>query len=46
VEHDPKSAVVDELRLLNHREMSALSPDARIVDERFAGLSKSLIAIR
>lgn len=35
-----------ELSLLSPRELQSLFPDARILCERFAGLSKSLIAVR
>lgn len=37
---------LNELHLLDRREMRALFPDARILSERFLGLSKSLIAAR
>jgi SAM-dependent methyltransferase len=34
-----------EVRLLNARELQAMFPEARIIRERFLGLSKSLIAV-
>jgi hypothetical protein len=37
---------LNELHLLDSRELKALFPDGRIGHERFAGLSKSLIAYR
>ena len=37
---------VDNIRLLGEREMRRLFPDARILKERFFGLTKSLIAVR
>jgi len=36
----------EEVRLLDARELQAMFPDARIIRERFFGLSKSLIAVR
>ena len=33
-------------RLLNRREMQALFPDARLAAEKFAGLTKSLVAVK
>ena len=38
--------IVNEIRLLNHREMRTLFPDCCILKERFFGLTKSYIAIR
>jgi hypothetical protein len=35
----------EEVRLLGTRELQALFPEARIIRERFLGLSKSLIAV-
>ena len=35
-----------DVRLLNAGQLAALFPDARIIPERFAGLTKSLIAVR
>jgi hypothetical protein len=35
----------EEVRLLDVRELQALFPEARIIRERFLGLSKSLIAV-
>ena len=37
---------VDELRLLNYREMRELFPDCEIRRERFLGLTKAYIAVR
>lgn len=39
-------AVVDELRLLNERDLARLFPDARILREKALGLTKSIIAVR
>jgi len=39
-------AFVVERRLLTHREMQELFPDAEIVTERFLGMVKSIIAIK
>jgi SAM-dependent methyltransferase len=33
-------------RLLNRREMQELFPDARLAEEKFAGLTKSLVAVK
>lgn len=38
--------ILDDARLLDAKAMAALFPDAAIERERFAGLTKSLIAIR
>lgn len=35
-----------DFRLLNRREFQALFPEARILDEKVAGMTKSLIAVR
>ena len=37
---------LDDLHLLDRRELAALFPDATIRVERFLGLEKSLLAIR
>jgi Methyltransferase domain len=37
---------LDELNLLDAREMKSLFPDAKVISERVLGLSKSLIAVR
>jgi SAM-dependent methyltransferase len=36
---------LDEVRLLDHRELQALFPRAMVVRERFLGLTKSLMAV-
>jgi hypothetical protein len=38
--------IVDEVRLLTHRELKLLFPDCLILRERFLGLTKSYIAVR
>jgi hypothetical protein len=38
--------IIDDARLIDARAMSELFPDAVIERERFAGFTKSLIAIR
>jgi hypothetical protein len=45
---DPVQArtLVEEIRLLKKTEMRALFPDAELVEERFAGLLKSFVAVR
>lgn len=44
--YDQAMAEVQAISLLTARQMSVLFPDARIERERFAGLTKSLLAIR
>lgn len=39
-------AFAREIQLLNRREFAALFPDARMIDERVAGLVKSFMAVR
>jgi hypothetical protein len=39
-------ALVDEYRLLDHRELRELFPDCQIRRERFLGLTKSYVAVR
>jgi len=39
-------ALLDELRLLDHREMELLFPDCEIRRERFLGLTKAYVAVR
>jgi hypothetical protein len=39
-------AEVEQIRLLDERTMGWLFPEAKIVRERFAGLTKSIIALR
>ncbi len=43
---DEARHILDDARLLDANALAALFPDARIERERFAGLTKSLIAIR
>jgi hypothetical protein len=45
---DPQEArqLVEEIRLLRKRELQALFPDSRLVEERFLGLIKSFVAVR
>jgi hypothetical protein len=38
--------LLNEIRLLNHREMQELFPDCEIRREKFFGFTKSYIAIR
>lgn len=45
-EHDRIPAMLDEIRLLTAGELRALFPDAALIRERSAGLTKSLIAVR
>jgi hypothetical protein len=40
------NALVDEYRLLTHREMTELFPDCEIRRERFLGLTKCYVAVR
>ena len=40
------AALVDEIRLLSASQLRTLFPECGIVKERFAGLSKSLIAVK
>jgi hypothetical protein len=44
--YDEARAILDDARLLDTKAMAALFPDAVIERERFAGFTKSLIAIR
>ena len=37
---------IDEIQLLDVRQMKTLFPDAEILRERFGGMTKSLIAVR
>ena len=46
VDVEDSNNLVDEIRLLNRREMQELFPDCRIKTERFLGMPKSHIAIR
>jgi SAM-dependent methyltransferase len=39
-------AFAREIRLLSRREFASLFPDARLIDERLAGLVKSFMAVR
>jgi hypothetical protein len=43
---DEARRILDELRLLDAQAMAELFPDAMIERERFAGFTKSLIAVR
>lgn len=43
---DQADAILSDASLLDATEMAFLFPDARLVRERFAGLTKSLVAIR
>jgi hypothetical protein len=43
---DQCAAFVDEVRMLTHREMEALFPEANIWTERVFGLAKSLTAVK
>lgn len=43
---DDAMARIETARCLNKRQFSALFPDARIVQERYMGLTKSFMAIR
>ena len=38
--------LIEEVALLSKREMKQLFPDATVLSERFAGLPKSLIAVK
>jgi len=44
--YDEARTILDDARLLDANAMATLFPDAAIERERFAGLTKSLIAIR
>jgi hypothetical protein len=44
--HDEARHILDDARLLDAGAMAALFPDAAIERERFAGFTKSLIAVR
>jgi hypothetical protein len=44
--YDEARNILDDARLLNAPAMAALFPDAVIERERFAGMTKSLMAIR
>jgi ubiquinone/menaquinone biosynthesis C-methylase UbiE len=39
-------ALLEEVELLTEHDMRALFPDAKIVKERFLGMTKSIIALR
>lgn len=40
------AALIDSIRLLSRKELAALFPDAMIITERAAGLTKSYIAVK
>ena len=46
VEDADARKLAEETRLLTKREMRVLFPEARIVDEKVLGLTKSIIAVR
>jgi hypothetical protein len=43
---DQVDGFLDSIRLLNKTELQMLFPDARIIEEKFLGLVKSIIAVR
>jgi hypothetical protein len=43
---DEARALVEEVRLMRRREFSGLFPDARLIKERFCGLTKSFVVAR
>jgi hypothetical protein len=43
---DKVDTMLDNIRLLNKKRMTVLFPDANIIEEKFFGMVKSLIAVR
>jgi hypothetical protein len=45
-DHEVAASAVDEVRLMRHKELAQLFPDAQIRREWFGPLTKSFIAVR